>query len=248
MKAELEHLIALQNADMGIRKLQAELESIPQRRAEIENEFDQRAFEFKTLEQQRDAARTTRAALDKEMAEQKARAEKAERDLMSSTNSKAYEAAIREVDAAKKHINELETKILEQMEAAEKAEASIAEHEPQIARLRAEHEERLKAFEEQTRQQTAEIERRRTERERIFAGLPPVAMSVYKRISTRIRDGVAVAEARNNSCTACSIKIRPHMMAEIRRGEEIILCDNCSRILYYDPAAHQQNTSSVSAS
>lgn len=243
MKAELEQLIALQEADTAIRRLQSELDAIPQRRAEIEAEFDQRAFEFKALEQARDTARAERARLDRELTEQRARAEKAERDLMSSTNSKAYEAAIREVDAAKKHISELETKILEQMEAAEKAEASIAEHEPQIARLRGEHEERLKAFEEQTHQQTAEIDRRRTERDRIFAGLPPATMSVYKRISTRIRDGVAVAEARNNSCTACSIKIRPHMMAEIRRGEEIILCDNCSRILYYAPTAQPQSAS-----
>lgn len=248
MKAELEQLIALQEADTAIRRLQSELDAIPQRRAEIEAEFDQRAFEFKALEQGRDAARAERARLDRELSEQRVRAEKAERDLMSSTNSKAYEAAIREVDSAKKQINDLETKILEQMEAAEKAEAAIAEHEPQIARLRAEHEERLKAFEEQTRAQGAEVERRRHERDRIFAGLPPAAMAVYKRISTRIRDGVAVAEARNNSCTACSIKIRPHMMAEIRRGEEIILCDNCSRILYYAPASHAQSSSSVSAS
>lgn len=249
MKAELEQLIALQETDTAIRRLQAELDAIPQRRAEIEAEFDQRAFEFKALEQGRDAARAERARLDRELSEQRARAEKAERDLMSSTNSKAYEAAIREVDAAKKHISDLETKILEQMEAAEKAETGIAEHEPLVARLRAEHEERLKAFEEQTRAQTAEVERRRQERERLFTGLPPAAMAVYKRISTRIRDGVAVAEARNNSCTACYIKIRPHMMAEIRRGEEIILCDNCSRILYYAPAVeHPHTTSSVSAS
>src|SRR5438067_2860156 len=127
LKAELEQLIALQNADTGIRRLQAELESIPRRRAEIENEFDQRAFEFKALEQSRDAARAARAQLDKELAEQRARASKAERDLMSSTNSKSYEAAIREADGAEKQMSELETKVLEQMEAAEADEKTLAE-------------------------------------------------------------------------------------------------------------------------
>ena len=39
MKAELAQLIALQNADTNIKKLQAEIESIPLRRAEIEKEF-----------------------------------------------------------------------------------------------------------------------------------------------------------------------------------------------------------------
>ena len=242
MKAELEQLIALQNVDTGIRRLQSELESIPGRRAEIESEFDQRAFEFKALQQAGETARQTRAALDRELAEQRIRMEKAERDLMSSTNAKVYEAAIRERDAAKKHISELETKILEQMEAAETAEKQLAEREPEFARLRAEHEGRLRAFEEQTRSWSEELEARRRERDSMFAGLPPGVKSTYQRIVARIRDGVAVAEARNGSCSACFMALRPQIMAEIRRGDDIIICDNCNRILYYQPAGQQHGT------
>ncbi len=240
MKAELEQLIALQNADTGIRRLQAELDAIPQRRAEIESEFDQRAFELKALEQRRDDARSTRAQLEKEMAEQRTRAEKAERDLMASNNAKVYEAAIRERDAAKKHISELETKVLEQMEAAETAEKQLAEREPEFARLRAEHEERLRAFEEQTRSWSAELEERRRQRDAMFASLPPGIKATYQRIVARIRDGVALAEARNGSCSACFMALRPQLMSQIRRGDEIIICDNCNRILFYAPAAEQQ--------
>jgi hypothetical protein len=32
------------------------------------------------------------------------------------------------------------------------------------------------------------------------------------------------------------MSLRPQMMAEIRRGDEIITCDNCGRILYVTPA------------
>ena len=243
MKAELEQLVALQNADTGIRRLQAELESIPRRRAEIESEFDQRAFDFKELEQKRDAAREARAQLDKGLAEQRLRAEKAERDLMSSNNSKSYEAAIREADAARKQISELETKILEQMEAADAAEKSLAEREPEFSRLRAELGERLKAFEEQTRSQAEEVEKMKAERERLFATLPASVKGAYQRIVSRIRDGVAVAEARNGSCSACFMALRPQVMAQVRRGDEIITCDNCNRILFYRPASQQQGTS-----
>jgi uncharacterized protein len=245
LKAELEQLIALQNADTSIRRLQAELESTPRRRAEIENEFDQRAFEFKALEQARDAARDARAQLEKDLAEQRARAEKAERDLMSSTNSKSYEAAIREIDAAKKQIADLETKVLEQMEAGEAAEKTLAEREPEFSRLLSEREERLQAFDDETRALSEEVEARRRERERLFASLPPGVKSQYQRIAARIRDGVALAEARNGSCSACFIALRPQVMSEVRRGEEIVTCDNCNRILYSQRAAHG---STVSAS
>ena len=70
MKAELAQLIALQNADSNIRTLQAEIESIPQRRAEIEKEFDQRAFEIRALEEKRDTAFHERARVEQEIFEQ----------------------------------------------------------------------------------------------------------------------------------------------------------------------------------
>ena len=57
MKAELQELVALQKLDTTIRTLQKELEAIPQRRAEVESEFDQRAFEIRALENSRDEAR-----------------------------------------------------------------------------------------------------------------------------------------------------------------------------------------------
>jgi len=69
--------------------------------------------------------------------------------------------------------------------------------------------------------------------------------AIYNRISLRIRDGVAVAEARNGACTACFMALRPQMMAEVRRGEELVTCDHCNRILYYVPK--DQNTTPASS-
>jgi hypothetical protein len=225
--------------DTNLRRLQAEIEAIPKRRAEIEKEFEQRAFEIRALELQRDEAREARTRLETELAETRSGAERAERNLMSSKKQDEYAAAIREADAARKHISQLETQVLEKMELVEQAESQLKEREPEIIRLRAEMDERLKAFEEQTRTQAAEMEERRQTRERILASLPKPMGMLYNRISTRIRDGVAVAEARNGSCTACFMSLRPHVMAEVRRGEEIITCDNCSRILYYVHAEQQ---------
>ncbi|HKR01849.1 MAG TPA: C4-type zinc ribbon domain-containing protein [Pyrinomonadaceae bacterium] len=233
MRAELEQLVALQNADLNIRRLQAEIEAIPKRRAEIEKEFDQRAFEIRELEKGRDDARTERSRLETEVAEQRSKQERAERNLMSSKKPDEYTAAIREADAARKHISQLETQILEKMEAFEQAEGQLKEREPEVARLRTEMDARIKEFEEQTRTQAEELETCRRERERILATLPKPMGALYNRISNRIRDGIAVAEARNGSCTACFMSLRPQVMAEVRRGDEVITCDNCNRILYY---------------
>ena len=101
MKAELQQLIALQNLDASIRRLQVQIEATPLRRAEIEKGFDQRASEIRAVETRRDDARHERVRLEKEVAEQRSRAERADRNLMSSKKPDEYTAAIREADAAR---------------------------------------------------------------------------------------------------------------------------------------------------
>jgi uncharacterized protein len=236
VKAELQQLVALQKLDTSIRRLQEELEAIPTRRAEIEAEFDQRAFEIRALETSRDEARHSRSHLENEVAEQRARAERAERNLMSSKKQDEYTAAIREADAARKQISALETQVLEQMEAFEKAEGSLTERAAEIASLNSDRGARMKAFDEETRLQAEKVAASRNERERLLNELPKSMASLYARISARIRDGVAVAEARNGACMACFMALRPQAMAQVRRGDEVVTCDNCNRILYYAPS------------
>jgi predicted nucleic acid-binding Zn-ribbon protein len=48
-----------------------------------------------------------------------------------------------------------------------------------------------------------------------------------------MRSGFALAEARDYSCMACRMKIRPQVFADIRRGDSIITCESCGRILYF---------------
>ena len=233
MKAELQQLVALQNLDTRIRTLEKELEAIPERRAEIEREFDQRAFEIRALENRRDEAKHTRARLENEVMEQRGRAERADRNLMSSKRQEEYTAAIREADAARKQISTLETQILEQMEILDQAEGALKERADEISSLNSDRESRLSGFDVETNKQSEDLKSARSEREQVFGALPKAMSGLYARISARIRDGVAVAEARNGACTACFMALRPQVMAEVRRGGEVITCDNCNRILYY---------------
>ena len=245
MKAELQQLVALQHLDNTIRRLKKDLEAIPERRAEIEREFDQRAFEIRALENSRDEAKISRARLENEVIEQRGRVERAERNLMSSKKQDEYTAAIREADAARKQISTLETQILEQMENLEKSEAALKERTDEIATLNSDRESRLKSFDEETRTQSEQLKTAQSERDQLFSSLPKALSGLYTRISSRIRDGVAVAEARNGACTACFMALRPQIMAEVRRGVEVITCDNCNRILFWVPAESAPANSST---
>jgi len=151
-----------------------------------------------------------------------------------------YTAAIREADAARKQISAFETQILEQMEIFDQAEKELKERAPEVENLRVDLEARLKAFDDEAQTRRSQLEQARAGRERVMNELPKPMSALYKRIASRIRDGVAMAEARNGACMACYMSLRPQIMADVRRGQEVITCDNCNRILYYAPEKKAQ--------
>ncbi len=90
----------------------------------------------------------------------------------------------------------------------EQAEAALNERAAEIATLNSDREARLKAFDEETGTIGERLATARKEREELFANLPKPMSGLYSRIGARIRDGVAVAEARNRSCTACFMSLQ----------------------------------------
>jgi predicted nucleic acid-binding Zn-ribbon protein len=38
---------------------------------------------------------------------------------------------------------------------------------------------------------------------------------------------------KNETCTACHVRLRPAVAQQIRRNAEIVQCDSCQRILYF---------------
>src|SRR5207253_10524291 len=101
------------------------------------------------------------ARLETELQAARGRLGGAQRNLMSSKNEQEYTAALREADAARKQISQLETQTLEKMEILEQAEGQLKEREPEISTMRGEHDERMYAFEEQTSIQTEQLAARR---------------------------------------------------------------------------------------
>jgi hypothetical protein len=82
VQSELDKLVELQKTDTNIRRLKSTIESAEQRRASIEQEFEQHASSIREIQGRRDAAQTGRADLEKQIAENKIYIERADRNLI----------------------------------------------------------------------------------------------------------------------------------------------------------------------
>jgi uncharacterized protein len=232
VRAELEKLVELQKTDTNIRRLKKAIETADERRASIEREFEQHASSIREIQSRRDALQAERANLEKQIAENKTYLERADRNLKHAQNQKEYETAMRETDALQKQINAIETQVLEKMTAIEEIEKTLADRADEINSLESNRTAALGEFDKELTKNKKEFDQETKKRQEVFVTLPANLASVYNRMAQRSRDGIAVAEVVNGSCSACFMALRPQMQMEVRRGDRIITCENCTRILY----------------
>ncbi len=205
----------------SIERIESRLQSDPEvgRLEEI--------FEAARVKQQAAAARLGDS--DKAREDHRTRLRSRERELMSGRirNPTELMQMSEEVQHMKARFVEEEEAELRLMEDAEEADDAmrIALAELTAARARlAEETPALQDELESLRSERAEVE---AEKERIWAELPAAAQTAY----SRQRVHPAVAEVLNNQCTACRVTVTSSGMQLLRKGDEIVHCENCGRIL-----------------
>lgn len=235
LSPELSQLLSLQEADQEIKRITEQIASLPTQQQSLEQQFEESASELLSLKREFEAALSDRNRIENELSAEQEKLEKFKTDLMRATNEREYTTAVREIDVAKRAISSFETELLKLMEKTEKLEQGVTERTPELEKRRAE-------FDKQLDEITVAVEKGRqrlslvvTDREQLYNTLSNSARSIYDRAS-RLRGGVVLAEARNYACQACRMKIRPQVFNDIRRGDAIITCESCARVLYFLPA------------
>lgn len=232
MIGELDKLIDLQKTDTNLRRLKRLLETAETRRAEIEQQFEQHASSIREIQNKRDSLNASRADLERQIAESKTYLERADRNLKHAQNQKEYETAMRDIDTGQKQIAAFETQIVEIMDELEGVQKELEDRAEEINTLDAKRDAALADFDTALATDKAEFETDTAKRAEAFATLPARLASVYDRLAQRSRDGIAVAEVINGSCSACFISLRPQVQLNVKKGDEIITCENCTRIMY----------------
>lgn len=233
MSPELSQLIELQELDLEIQRTSDRLLRIPEERDKTESEFKQHAAEFLELKSRYERTLEDRKQLEAELATTQQNHEKFERDKTRVQNEKEYTAVLREIDTARKHISSLETDIIKRMEEIETLDAELAARAPDIERMRMDVDVILTALDKEHDEASRQLQEFGDRRKKLAGQMPRHLFSTYERMS-RLGRGQALAEVRSNGiCSACRVRVRPKIFSDVRKGDQLIICENCGRILYY---------------
>jgi uncharacterized protein len=235
----LQNLLDLQSVDTRLQTVRARLAALPKKTAEVDGRVAAAKAELDKSKTAQLATVKDRKKYELDVEQWKDRVRKYKDQTSQVKTNEAYKALQHEVQNAEDEIAKAEDRLLEQMVAGEEYDRRIKAAEKS-----------LKEVEEIARGERAEIEKEKaaadkdlvegnTERARATAEIPEDMMDHYDRIMKK-HDNVALAEVRDEKCSACGMRIRPHVFQEMRRttSHEMFHCETCTRILYYlEPAA-----------
>jgi predicted nucleic acid-binding Zn-ribbon protein len=138
---------------------------------------------------------------------------------------------LHEIQMAEEQIRKAEDEILDAMEEMEGTEKELKAAETDLKRRLDEIQELIRKDEASVPQLEAEVGDLLVRKSDVEKLIPGELLDRYRRIADK-RKGVALAEAKDELCTLCHVRIRPQVYADLRQGEVINACDSCSRILF----------------
>jgi predicted nucleic acid-binding Zn-ribbon protein len=157
-----------------------------------------------------------------------------------------YTALLHEIATAKSEKDAIEERILILMEEADRLAADLKAAESRLAQVTREGDQSRASLRSERATLDAELTRLSAQRADQQARTEPRALAIYEQL-LKGRRGVAVAQMVGETCMACHVRLRPHVTQRIRRNDEIVQCESCQRILYYQPPAQNAGAAAPQA-
>jgi len=234
MLPDLQLAIRLQDIDNRLADLDREIAALPKHITEIEKKLV-------SHERKLDADRAALAANQKErkkcetdiQTEDQKISKLKDQSRLAKTNEQLH-AFQKEIEFLQAAIRKLEDRILELMTESEPLDRNVKAAEAALKTEKAQ----VEAEKEQARERTGADQKAaqdlRKERAGIAAQMTPSVYQRYDRVR-KSRRGIGVAEAIDGRCSACNLAMRLQFFQDLKKGDQIMACESCQRILYYNP-------------
>jgi predicted nucleic acid-binding Zn-ribbon protein len=235
----LQDLLELQSVDTRLQAVRTRLASFPKRSADAEKYVTAAKAELEAAKAAQVAVVRDRKKYELDVEQWKERVRKYKDQTSQVKTNEAFKALQHEVDNGEKEIANAEDRLLEQMVAGEQYEREIKASEKLVKEAEDVAKVERAKIESEKRETEADLAQLNAERERAVSEIPEDMMDHYDRIMKK-HDNMALAEVRDEKCSACGMRMRPQVIQAMRRSttDELFHCETCTRILYYvEPTA-----------
>jgi len=236
MLPDLKLVIRLQEIDLRLSDLSREIAALPKHVAVIETKLVAHQRKLEADRAALAANQKDRKKAETEIQAQEQTVSRLKNQMLEAKTNEQYRAFQSEIDFCQKEIRKHEDKILDLMAESEPLDKNVKAAEEALKVEKAQVEAEKSQARERTAADEAAARLLMEERASIVPSIAPAAYRRYESVRrAKGRNGRAVAEAVDGRCSACNIALRLQFFQDLKKGDEIMACESCQRILYFNP-------------
>jgi len=230
LKKKLEMLEQLQEIDYLIDNLKTARNGLAGEMGGIEQALIDARLELAGLESRVVQIEQEKGELEASQAVEQENIRRSETNMKEIKTNKEYQAVGREIAAARKQSAELETQTLQKIGQIDELNAEIAALKNTLGELEQNTSKRRDEKQAEIDKIQQDIDEDVARREAITKELPASLVKRYNALREQ-RRGQAVAIARDGYCLGCNMNLPPQLYNSLFRGDEVISCPHCQRVL-----------------
>jgi len=229
---QIEQLIVLQEVDDEILTLRSEVEQAPQELADLETQMDEFRERRSRIDEKMDILKEQQKKLSNEIEEDAGKIKKSKNKLMLVGNTKEYHAMMREMDSLEK-LNRMrddeQAAVKEELTRQTEATSSLTE---EMGDVQEQYDALKTTLDERLAKASKKLDSLGRKRKKACKAVPPPILGRYEFIRERMENPVIVPVA-HGVCSGCNIMIPPQSYNDLQRGQQILSCPNCQRLIYW---------------
>jgi predicted nucleic acid-binding Zn-ribbon protein len=242
MHPDTQLVIQIQGLDQRIAALEKEIAALPKHIATIEKALDSHLRKLEVDKAALAANQRDRKKMEGDIQMQEQKITKLRDQTLGAKTNEQYRAFQNEIEYAQKEIRKCEDRILELMSESETLDANVKKADAALKEEKSVVEGEKNRARDRTAADQKMLAEGRTLRDQALAKIAPATKATYERIRKKW-NGSVIAEVVQQRCTSCQIVLRPQFVQDLRRGDQMMTCENCGRILYINPPVNFEDLS-----
>ena len=230
MRKNLKILDGLQELDLKIDSFNGDVKSLEEGVAALEAEIAEAETSIQARNEELAALEDEKRQLEENLAAEVENITRSEVRLKEIKTQKEYQAVSKEITTAKKLKTEIEEQVLQKITLIDEVRTDLSGRQENLQLLVQNIGERKAELVGQIDKLKSTMAVETTAREDAVKTLPASIVRRYTLLRQQ-RRGIAVVEAREGCCSGCNMNLPPQLYNSLYRGEELIICPHCQRIL-----------------
>lgn len=246
MLPEISTLARLERLDDETHRLQLRLAELPKILTAEKKAVEEKKKRVEDLQARLAANEKERRLLEGDIQLRQAKIKKLRVQIEQAVNDTQFQAFQHEITFGETEIGKNEDRTLALMEEAEELEPLLKTEQAALAQAQKAGLEHFKAAEQEHKAGVAQIAQNAAASKDLIAALAPQFAQLYERLRKKYKTGPILCEAIDGNCGICQMALRLAFWQGVKaEPDKLWQCEECSRILIYNPAQKPVSTTNL---